>query len=93
MQDADRLDAIGIVGIARCFYTAGRMSSKLYEPADPPGGERTLNDREYALDHFPMKLLRLATGFQTKTGARMAAERHARLQEFYDRFLEEVTNG
>jgi uncharacterized protein len=90
LQDADRLDAIGMVGIARCFYTAGRMNSKLYEPADPKGTNRVLNDSSYALDHFPIKLLGLADGFQTPTGARMALARHARLHAFYDQFLAEL---
>src|SRR5271168_1197457 len=60
LQDADRLDAIGAVGIARCFYTAGRMGSRLYDALDPQAKERNLDDRRYALDHFPIKLLRLA---------------------------------
>jgi uncharacterized protein len=90
LQDADRLDAIGAVGIARCFYTAGRMGSKLYDALDPQGKERDLDDRRYALDHFPMKLLRLATGFQTQAGSRMAQERHFRLQAFYDVFTGEL---
>jgi uncharacterized protein len=90
LQDADRLDAIGAVGIARCFYTAGRMGSKLYDAHDPQGKDRDLDDRRYALDHFPMKLLRLATGFQTQAGRRMAQERHSRLQAFYDVFAGEL---
>jgi uncharacterized protein len=90
LQDADRLDAIGMVGIARCFYTAGRMRSKLYRSADPRGKNHALDDRSYALDHFPMKLLRLSTGFQTETGKRMANERHARLLAFYELFLDEL---
>jgi uncharacterized protein len=90
LQDADRLDAIGMVGIARCFYTAGRMGSKLYEPVDPRGEQRELDDRSFALDHFPMKLLRLATGFQTETGAQMAQERHSQLEAFYERFANEL---
>jgi uncharacterized protein len=90
LQDADRLDAIGMVGIARCFYTAGRIGSSLYHPADPRGHARAQDDARYALDHFPLKLLRLAAGFQTPTGARMAAERHTQLQAFYDQFLKEV---
>ncbi len=90
LQDADRLDAIGAVGIARCFYTAGRMGSKLYDALDPQGKERDLDDRRYALDHFPMKLLRQAIGFQTRAGSRMAQERHSRLQAFYDVFTGEL---
>ena len=93
LQDADRLDAVGMVGIARCFYTAGRMGSKLYEPADPVGKERILDDSKYALDHFPKKLLKLSTGFQTHAGARMAQERHSRLQDFYERFITELEAG
>lgn len=90
LQDADRLDAIGMAGIARCFYTAGRMGSSLYAPHDPKGHTRELDDRRYALDHFPRKLLRLCASFQTAAGARLARERHARLQDFYHRFLEEI---
>src|SRR5579859_1860963 len=51
LQDADRLDAIGFTGIARCFYTAGRMGSSLYETSDPRGEQRILNDAAFALDH------------------------------------------
>ena len=90
LQDADRLDAIGLVGVARCFYTAGRLGSRLYHPADPAGKDRTLDDTSYALDHFPKKLLTLATGFHTVAGRRMAGQRHAYLREFYDAFLLEL---
>ena len=63
LQDADRLDAIGMLGVARCFYVAGRMGSALYDPLDPHASERPLDDRRYALDHFRAKLLKLASGF------------------------------
>jgi uncharacterized protein len=90
LQDADRLDAIGCIGIARCFYTAGRMNSRLYESEDPDAQARPLDDRQFALDHFPAKLLHLHANFQTAAGAQMAAERHARLQRFYEEFLLEL---
>jgi uncharacterized protein len=90
LQDADRLDAIGLVGVARCFYTAGRLGSRLYHPADPAGKDRALDDKSYALDHFPKKLLALTTGFHTMAGRRMARQRHASLQEFYDAFMLEL---
>jgi uncharacterized protein len=90
LQDADRLDAIGLIGIARCFYTAGRLGARLYDPADPAGKERALDDRSYALDHFPKKLLALETGFHTTAGRRMARQRHAQLEAFYEAFLLEV---
>jgi uncharacterized protein len=90
LQDADRLDAIGMVGIARCFYVAGRMGSALYDPLDPHARERPLDDARYAIDHFRAKLLKLAADFQTATGARLAQQRHERLQRFLDDFAEEI---
>jgi uncharacterized protein len=90
LQDADRLDAIGMLGVARCFYVAGRMGSALYDPLDPHAAERPLDDTRYALDHFRTKLLTLASGFQTQTGARMARARHERLQRFLDEFADEI---
>lgn len=90
LQDADRLDAIGFTGIARCFYTAGRMGSSLYHSSDPVGKDRSLNDEKFALDHFLLKLLTLADGFKSPTGRRLAQERHRTLQGFFDGMLEEV---
>jgi uncharacterized protein len=90
MQDADRLDAIGAIGVARCFYTAGRMGSALYDADDPRAEHRALDDRRFAIDHFRVKLLGLADGFQTAAGARMAAERTRRIARFLAEFEEEV---
>ena len=90
LQDADRLDAIGLLGVARCFYTAGRMGSKLYDSTDPRGKARPLNDGRFALDHLPRKLLRLTEGFQTITGMRVAQQRHDALEAFYHGFLVEI---
>ena len=92
LQDADRLDAIGYVGIARCFYTAGRMGSSLYDISEPEAMIRTLDDRHFALDHFPKKLLKLAEGFQTRTGAILAQQRQQTLENFYRGVLNEVGN-
>ncbi|TBU92775.1 HD domain-containing protein [Phytopseudomonas dryadis] len=89
LQDADRLDAIGLIGVARCFHVSGRIGSALYDPADIDARQRPLDDQRYALDHFHSKLLGLAAGFQTATGARLAAERHARMVAFLDGFREE----
>jgi len=91
LQDADRLDAIGMVGAARCFYVAGRLNSGLYDPADPRAKHRPLDDKAWSIDHFPAKLFKLADGFQTGTGAELARERHERLVNFYDLFLEEIS--
>ncbi|MEW6640882.1 MAG: HD domain-containing protein [Pseudomonadota bacterium] len=77
LQDADRLDAIGAVGVARCFYVAGRLGGSLYDPFDPEGRARTLDDRRFALD-------------QTATGAALARERHERLMRFWREMLDEI---
>jgi uncharacterized protein len=90
LQDADRLDAIGMIGAARCFYTSGRMGAKLYHPQDPLGESRELDDRSFALDHFPLKLFRLADGFKTATGRQMAQLRNERLVSIRDMLLEEI---
>jgi uncharacterized protein len=90
LQDADRLDAIGMIGVARCFYTAGRMGSALYSPNDPRAEHRDLDDRAFALDHFRAKLLNLKDGFQTATGQDMATERTHRIAEFMVMFEQEI---
>lgn len=90
VQDADRLDAIGLIGVARCFYTAGRMQSQLYDVADPKAVHRELQDKAFALDHFPSKLLKLSENFRTGHGAALAKQRHRLLKDFYDGFLSEV---
>ncbi|WP_342360335.1 HD domain-containing protein [Terrarubrum flagellatum] len=90
LQDADRLDAIGAIGVARCFYIAGRMGSSLYEPADPLARHRDRDDRRYALDHFETKLFRLNEGFQTDGGRALAAERDATMRRFVDALIDEI---
>ncbi|ART63098.1 HD domain-containing protein [Kushneria marisflavi] len=90
LQDADRLDALGALGVARCFYTAGQMGNALYDPFDPQAHERALDDQRFTLDHFKTKLLTLREGFQTATGQQLAAQRHARLLAFREALLEEI---
>jgi uncharacterized protein len=90
LQDADRLDAIGMVGAGRCFYIGGRMASSLYDPLDPAGNDRPLDDRRYVIDHFKTKLFKLADGFKTTAGRALAAERDKRLRDFLDAFMDEI---
>ncbi|MCU0091646.1 HD domain-containing protein [Pseudomonas koreensis] len=90
MQDADRLDSLGMLGVARTFYIAGRMGSALYDPQDPEARERDYDDKRFCLDHFQTKLLHLADGFQTVAGQRLAQIRHQRLKGFMEQFKEEV---
>lgn len=90
VQDADRLDAIGAIGIARCFYVAGRMGSSLYHPDDPTAANRALDDRRFALDHFDAKLFKLGANFQTRTGAVLAEERIRTMRGFVQALLSEI---
>jgi uncharacterized protein len=90
LRDADRLDAIGAIGIARCFYTAGRMGSALYDPDDVDAENRPLDDARFALDHFSAKLFTLVGDFQTATGQAMAAERAELMRRFVDAFRRET---
>jgi uncharacterized protein len=93
MQDADRLDALGMVGVARVFYVGGRLGRALYHPQDPEASQRVYDDKRFCLDHFQTKLLHLADGFQTATGQRLAQIRHDRLKGFLDLFKEEIGIG
>lgn len=89
VQDADRLDALGAVGLARLFYIAGRMGSALAHGDDPLAAGRPLDDRAYALDHISTKLAALPDLMQTAAGRRLGHERLAELQAFRARFMEE----
>lgn len=90
VQDADRLDSLGMLGVARTFYVAGRMGAALYDPHDPEAKQRDYDDTRFCLDHFQTKLLHLADGFQTCAGQRLAQVRHQRLKGFMEQFKEEI---
>lgn len=89
VQDADRLDGLGAVGLARMFYIAGRMGSGLAHPEDPLGEHREFDDRSYALDHVMVKLAKLPGMMQTSGGRALAEERLARLLAFREEFAAE----
>lgn len=89
VQDADRLDALGAVGLARLFYIAGRMGSSLAHGADPLARTRDGDDRAYALDHIDTKLAKLPATMQTAAGRRLGHERLQELLAFRDRFVGE----
>jgi uncharacterized protein len=93
VQDADRLDALGAVGIARTFAYGGHKGQPMYDPDIPPaphdsfaayqrGGGTTIN-------HFYEKLLLLAGRMNTATGRRLAQGRHRFLESFLEQFLAE----
>jgi uncharacterized protein len=89
VQDADRLDGLGAVGLARMFYIAGRMGSSLAHGSDPLALARPLDDLAYSLDHIPVKLARLPGMMQTAAGRRLGEQRLALLEEFRRTFAHE----
>lgn len=76
VQDADRLEALGAIGLARVFAVSGAMGAALFDAEDPFAERRELNDKHYALDHFQSKLLTLPQTMQTERG-RMLARQNA----------------
>jgi len=93
LRDADRLDAIGAIGIARTFYVAGRSGSRLYDPLDPFAANRSLDDRRFALDHFETKLLRLTEGLTTAKAQRIGEHRIATMRAYLDLLRDEISPG
>jgi len=92
VQDADRLDALGAVGLARLFYTAGKMNSALAHPRDPLAARRALDDRTFALDHIAVKLEKLPATMQTEAGRQLGERRLALIHNFRDDFVAEWGN-
>lgn len=82
LRDADRLEALGAIGIARCFAVSGALDRPLFHPDDPFARGRTPDDQAYALDHFAVKLLKLPDTFLTPTGRRLAEERAAKMRRY-----------
>ncbi len=91
LQDADRLEALGAIGIARMFHVAGSMGALLFDAEDPMAEARALDDRHFSLDHLETKLFTLPGLMQTQMGRRLAEERVAWMRAFRDRLLDEIT--
>jgi uncharacterized protein len=91
LQDADRIDALGAIGIARTFYIAGSMGSQLFDPDDPFAEHRELDDKAFALDHFEVKLLKLAATMKTEGGLKIASERTEMMSAFLQQCRRELS--
>ncbi len=72
VQDADRLESLGAIGLARVFHISGQLGRSLFHPDDPLALDRSLDDSQYAFDHFQTKLLTLPDTMQTERGREMA---------------------
>jgi len=90
LQDADRLEALGALGLCRTLSTGAKMGAVYAHPEDPFGEDRALDDRRYTVDHFYAKLLRLPATLQTAAGRAEAAKRAAFLERFLVQLGEEL---
>lgn len=92
IQDADRLDALGAIGIARCFVTAGLLKNKLYSSIDPFCEKRPPNDRENTIDHFYKKLLNLEAKLNTPSAKEEGVRRTQVLRQYLKDLSLEISN-
>ncbi|MGQ0428617.1 MAG: HD domain-containing protein [Gammaproteobacteria bacterium] len=90
VQDADRLDALGAIGVARCIAVGAVLGRPLYQPDDPFCDAREPDDRGASVDHFYVKLLKLAGTMQTEAGRREARRRTEFLESFLSQLRTEI---
>jgi len=91
VQDADRIDSIGAIGVARMMMTGGKMDTTLYNEEDPFCLKRDPQDRQWTIDHFYSKLLKLNSGFHTKAAQNEAQRRHNYMLEFLKQLESEIS--
>jgi uncharacterized protein len=90
LQDADRLDALGAIGIARVFATGGSLKRPFYHTDDPFCKRRTPDDKTWTIDHFFQKLLKLESSMNTKSGKEEAKKRTKILKTFLNQLKNEI---
>ena len=91
LQDADRLDALGAIGIARVFATGGSLKRPFYKIHDPFCKKRIPDDKTWTVDHFFQKLLKLESLMNTKSGKAEAKKRTKILKEFLNQLKQEIS--
>ena len=93
VQDADRLDAIGALGIARTFAYGGNKNRLIYHPDEPPVMHQNFKDYKknmgHTINHFYEKLLLLKDRMNTQSGKELAEQRHQFMKHYLDRFFRE----
>lgn len=90
VQDADRLDALGAIGVARCFIVGGLLNRSIYHPDDPFCENRTPDDSLWTIDHFYTKLFKVKDLLHT-VSAKNEAEKRARfMHQFLEKLKEEL---
>ncbi|MBX3230798.1 MAG: HD domain-containing protein [Labilithrix sp.] len=90
LQDADRLDAIGAIGLARMWATCADMKRPFYAPSDPFCRARAPDDKQWGLDHVFKKLLQIPSRLHLATSKRLARERVAFLHVYMDQLRSEI---
>ena len=90
VQDSDRLEAVGAIGLARCLMTGGAMGQRLYHPSEPFPANRLPADTEQSVDHFFAKLLGLQRTMQTASGRDEARRRCEFLVVFLRQLADEI---
>lgn len=90
VQDADRLDGLGAIGIARCFATAGLMKRSFYKAEDPFCENRNPDDQNYTIDHFYQKLFKTAETLKTKSGQAEGVARINAMKDYLNTLRSEI---
>jgi len=90
VQDADRIDSIGAIGVARMMMVGGKMDCSLYHQQDPFCQQRSADDRQWTLDHFYAKLLKLNAGFHCQAAKDEAQRRHNYMLAFLQQLKSEI---
>lgn len=97
VQDSDRLDAIGAIGIARAFAYGGSKGNEIYNPEKQHREYKNKNEYQNSdsstINHFYEKLLLLKDKMNTETGKKLADERHRYMEGFLEQFFEEWSDG
>jgi uncharacterized protein len=93
LQDADRLDALGAIGLARMWATCADMKRPLYAPDDPFCDARAPDDKAWGLDHVYKKLLRVPERLHTKTARALAERRVAFMRAYLGELRAEIAEG
>ena len=93
VSDADRLDALGAIGIARTFFVGGVLDRPLFHPTDPLAEERQADDGVWSVDHFFIKLLELPGKMYTNAGLEEGSRRADYMREFLTRLKQEALSG
>lgn len=90
VQDADRLDGLGAIGIARCFATAGILKRPFYSEIDPFCESRTIDDTQFTVDHFFAKLFKTAQTLKTDTGRVEGLKRVEAMKNYLKSLAQEI---